>query len=230
MLSPGGYAIGACFSLAAGLDRTAALQLMLSRPLVAATATGMALGAPWLGLELGALLELLWLSRMPVGAAIPPDDTQIAVGGVVLAVSLSPAFPTAAPYVLAPLVLLAAMPLGKLGQYFERLARHSNDRLMATARVEPGRAVERLHLRGLGHFALASLTTFVIVVGGGTVILEFLGPLLLPAVTTAAPWLRLLFILVGSAVLLRTLHVGRALPLFVVTFLTGMLVLWLTRS
>lgn len=229
MLTPGGFALGACLSLAAGLDRTAALQLMLSRPLVAATATGLLLGAPWLGLEIGAILELLWISRMPVGAAIPPDDTQIAVGGTVLAVSLSPEL-ALAPSLLAPLVLLAAMPLGKLGQYFERLARNGNDRLMDEARHGTADQVERLHLRGLGHFALASLTTFAVVVAGGSAILSILGPLLLPSVTTAAPWLRLLFIFVGSAVLLRTLHVGRALPLFIISFLLGMLTLWLIRS
>lgn len=72
-----------------GLDRTAVLQLMLSRPIVAGPLTGLVLGSPLTGLQVGMLVELLWLGRLPVGASIPPDDTQIAVGGTFLAVAFS---------------------------------------------------------------------------------------------------------------------------------------------
>ena len=73
------YAIRSYYVLT-GLDRVALVQMMISRPLVAGPLTGLVLGKPLLGLEVGMLLELLWLGRLPVGAAIPPDDTQVSVG------------------------------------------------------------------------------------------------------------------------------------------------------
>jgi PTS system mannose-specific IIC component len=80
------YLFAGGISLLAGIDRTAAMQFMVSRPIVAAPVTGLVLGEPLVGLQVGVLIELLWLGRLPVGAAIPPDDTQIAVGGTALAI------------------------------------------------------------------------------------------------------------------------------------------------
>ncbi len=64
---------GVCY-----LDRTAAFQLMLHRPLVVATAVGAIFGNLAAGAQVGAVLELLYLARLPVGASIPPDDTGAA--------------------------------------------------------------------------------------------------------------------------------------------------------
>ena len=71
-----------------GFDRVAFLQSMACRPLVAASLTGWLLGIPLQGLQVGILLELLWLGRLPVGAAIPPDDTQVAIGATALALTV----------------------------------------------------------------------------------------------------------------------------------------------
>jgi len=71
------------------LDRTAFLQMMLSRPLVAATVAG-ALAGNWeIGLLIGVMLELCFLSEMPVGTTIPTDDTLLALaaGGAGAALS-----------------------------------------------------------------------------------------------------------------------------------------------
>ncbi|MGD9019102.1 MAG: PTS sugar transporter subunit IIC, partial [Desulfuromonadales bacterium] len=81
------YLLAGMVSMLTGLDRVAFVQFMISRPLVAGPLTGWVLGDPLTGLEVGMLLELLWLGRLPVGAAIPPDDTQVAVGATVLAAS-----------------------------------------------------------------------------------------------------------------------------------------------
>ena len=82
------YLLAGLVAMLTGLDRVALVQVMISRPLVAAPLTGLVLGNPLLGLEVGMLLELLWLGRLPVGAAIPPDDTQVAVGATVLVFSM----------------------------------------------------------------------------------------------------------------------------------------------
>ena len=224
------YLIAGTVAVIAGMDRTAALQIMISRPIVAAPLTGWLLGEPLVGLQIGALLELLWLGRLPVGAAIPPDDTQVAVAATLLTVSMGEALALSG----LPLLLLCtlvAMPLGKVGQLAERLARNANGRLLARAQValDTGNlaAAERSHLRGLAHFALASLGSFVVIVLLGTVALHALAPLLADPVTTAAGRLRLTFPLVGVAIILGSLNVSRARMLYGASFATALLMLWL---
>lgn len=229
-MSAADYLIAGIVAVIAGMDRTAALQIMISRPIVVAPLTGWLLGEPLAGLQIGALLELLWLGRLPVGAAIPPDDTQVAVAATLLTVTMSETLSVAG----LPLVLLCtlvAMPLGKVGQLAERLARHANGRLLADAQlaVECGNlaAAERSHLRGLAHFALASLASFTLITLVGTAVLHLVAPLLADAVGTAAGRLQLTFPLVGIAIILGSLNVSRARTLFGASFATALLMLWL---
>ena len=124
----GDYFLAGLVAMLAGLDRVALIQIMISRPLVAGPLTGWVLGHPLIGMEVGVLLELLWLGRLPVGAAIPPDDTQVAVGATVLAISMGHLLNlNGMPLVI--LSVLIAIPLGKFGQVFDRLARHVNGRI-----------------------------------------------------------------------------------------------------
>ncbi len=224
---------GALASLVLGLDRTAAYQFMVSRPLVAAPLTGFLLGEPLVGLQAGALIELLWLGRLPVGAAIPPDDTQVAVAGTVLAVSAKNSFPAEGTAVILLCVLLA-LPLGKLGQFFDRLARNRNGRLLQVVegQLAAGKlsGVENANLRGLANFALASVATYLTIVIPGWYLVQLFGPGVLAAMTRVDGWLFLAFPLVGTAILLRTINVSRALTLFSASFSTALLVLWLLQE
>ena len=119
------YLLVSIIAVGAGLDRVAFLQSMFSRPIVAAPLTGWVLGNPMVGLEIGVLLELLWLGRLPVGASIPPDDTQVAIGATVLSLSMEQLLGMSGMPVVI-LCVMTAIPLGKCGQYFDRLARHAN--------------------------------------------------------------------------------------------------------
>ena len=49
---------GALISLLCGLDRTAALQIMISRPIVAAPLAAWVLGEPLVGLQIGMMVEV----------------------------------------------------------------------------------------------------------------------------------------------------------------------------
>jgi PTS system mannose-specific IIC component len=213
-----------------GLDRVALLQCMISRPLVAAPLTGWLLGVPLAGLEVGVLLELLWLGRLPVGAVIPPDDTQVAIGATTLVLLLERLLGLhGMPAVI--LCVLVAIPLGKVGQYCDSRARQANDRLMARAlsAVEAGddRRIERLHLLGSGHFALAGLVTCATVIAVGMLVLYPLAPLLIGTVRETGLSLQYSFTLIGAATLLGTLNVRRGLFLFAMTFVATLVVLWL---
>lgn len=213
-----------------GLDRTAALQIMISRPIVAGPLTGLLLGAPLTGLQVGALMELLWLGRLPMGAAIPPDDTQVAVGGTFLAVTMG-SMTGLAGLEFTLLSVLIALPLGKVGQFFDRLARHGNGRLSRQAEqaLENGEmgCVGRLHLRGVLHFTLSSVGTFVSIALCGSLLLHFFAPPMLGPVESSANWITLVFSLVGAANILGTINVSRSLTLFGASFAMTLLLIWL---
>jgi mannose/fructose/N-acetylgalactosamine-specific phosphotransferase system component IIC len=61
------------------LDTTVAFQFLISQPLIACTLLGWFLGDIQLGLEIGFYLQLLWLSSMPIGAAIIPEGNVAAI-------------------------------------------------------------------------------------------------------------------------------------------------------
>jgi mannose/fructose/N-acetylgalactosamine-specific phosphotransferase system component IIC len=61
------------------LDTTVAFQFLISQPLIACTLIGWFLGDVQLGLQVGMYLQLLWLSTLPVGAAIVPEGNIAAI-------------------------------------------------------------------------------------------------------------------------------------------------------
>lgn len=227
-----GYLLSAFVAVVAGLDRTAALQIMISRPIIAAPLTGWLLGEPMIGLQVGGLIELLWLGRLPVGAAIPPDDTQVAVAATALTVIMGERLALYGfPFLL--LCTLVALPLGKIGQLIDRLVRNRNLRLIvgAEAALEMGdlAGAERCHLRGLAHFALASLISFAVIFSAGSLVLHFLAPLLIEPVAAAAGRIGLALPLIGAATVVGTINIARARILLVASFVTVLLILWLVR-
>ncbi|MCF6179102.1 MAG: PTS sugar transporter subunit IIC [Geopsychrobacter sp.] len=222
--------IGAGVALVCGLDRMAALQIMISRPIVAAPLVAWLLGDIAVGLEIGLMVELLWLARLPIGAAIPPDDTQVSIAGTVLAVSLGRVFGhSGLEYQL--LCLLIAIPLGKFGQFFDRFARQFNGRKVALSDryLEAGkfRAMEQTHRMGLCCFGFAAVGTYMVIVSCGLILIPILAPLMLPVLATTSEWLRLALPLVGIAVILGTANVSRSLTLFGASFSMAFLLMWL---
>ncbi len=222
--------IGGLFALVCGLDRVAVLQLMISRPIVAAPVTALALGEPLLGLQIGLLVELLWLARLPVGAAVPPDDTQVAIATTVI-VTLMQRQLAGGELELILLTLLIAIPTGKLGQYFDHYARHYNGRLVRQVDLALERgslaAAEWQHLRGLISFSLAAIATFAVIVAAGLLSVPLLWPLLQKPLAYSSEWLALALPLVGIAVILGTINVSRAITLFCASFGMAFLLLWL---
>jgi len=214
-----------------GLDRMALMQMMISRPIVAAPLTGLVLGDLQSGLAIGLMMELLWLTRIPVGAAIPPDDTQVAVGATTLVVVFGSLWHYSGAGFMV-LALLVAMPLGKAGQWLDHLARSQNSRLQKRAEqvlaAGDSSRLEQLHWQGVAHFAFAALITYLVIVSLGGLGLYFLSPVFLAPLEDAGGWLRLVFPICGIAVMLSSMNISRALTLFSTSFLMATLLLWLT--
>ncbi len=134
-------------SLLGGLlawDGTSLGQTMMSRPIVAATLAGWVLGDATSGLVLGGVLELLYLSVVPVGGARFPEVGPAAVVGAATAAAAGwgPAI---------ALGCLMALAWGQLGGASIVVLRRINDRLAPNpfaGPVDPTR-VERAHLTAM---------------------------------------------------------------------------------
>jgi len=165
-----------------GLDRRAILQVMISNPLVAATLVGVWLGEPVLGLQVGAVISLLWLYELPVGASVPPDDTLIALVTAFLAVSLTAGGEVTVP-AAAMVALLWATPFGILARRLDVAARRWNVAVSRWVIQAPEPAYRRMLLQAQGVGLLTAFTamTVTVLIGAGS------GLLLLPWVLRAIP-------------------------------------------
>jgi len=224
--------IGGMVALICGLDRVAILQILVSRPIVAAPLAGLLLGEPLIGLQIGVMVELLWLARLPVGAAVPPDDTQVAVAATVLSIVLGRQLEGLS-IELTLLSLLIALPVGKIGQYFEHRARNYNSILPVRTdqALQEGLfgQVQLLHLRGLLSFAISSLLTYLTIVVCGLVLIPPIWPWLQISMSYSAGLLQLALPLIGVAVILGTINVSRAITLFCASFGMAFLLMWLVQ-
>jgi mannose/fructose/N-acetylgalactosamine-specific phosphotransferase system component IIC len=61
------------------LDITAFGQFMISRPIVCGPLFGYLCGDIKTGLWIGMMVEMIWISAIPMGAAIPQDVTSVAI-------------------------------------------------------------------------------------------------------------------------------------------------------
>lgn len=119
------------------LDRTAAFQFLVSRPIVASVVTGLVLGEPMIGLSSGLVLELLWLGIHPLGTSVPPDDTVVSVAvpaGVILADRLAGSMIGSDTAAALALAILTALPLAAVGRLVDIELRVLNGRFLRTAR------------------------------------------------------------------------------------------------
>ncbi len=134
-------------SLAGGalsLDRTAAFQTMVSRPIVTAPIIGWILGNPLMGLAVGVILEVLFIGDLPVGSHIPVDETGLAVViTTIIATALDAIggagihevryFGVTGALLLFPPVLLLVVPLNAVYRGADALTRRLNARFFHSA-------------------------------------------------------------------------------------------------
>jgi PTS system mannose-specific IIC component len=204
------YTLAALVAGTLALERKAFLQAMLSRPLVAGALVGLATHQPLAGLAIGTAFELFYLGGVNLGAALPDNELFGTVAAAACAGALSSQTRLMPPAVWAAAALLA-LPAAKLGKVADRLSEQFNG--WATSRVEGDRATSvklRYNLFGLW---LPFVSTAAICVAGGLA-----GELLLPSLLAGGPpalpralgmaWVA--FLLVASAVALRSIRTWRA--------------------
>ncbi|CAN5687861.1 hypothetical protein BH23GEM9_BH23GEM9_14210 [soil metagenome] len=122
------------------LDATALGQLMLSRPLVAGSLAGGIVGMPLEGALIGALMEVLSLGILPVGAARYPETGTAAVAAVgTLGLANAVALPGA-----VLLVLVYGLAWQRLFGVTVVAGRYLNERLVHAGEIEHARRLDRM--------------------------------------------------------------------------------------
>lgn len=116
------------------LDSTAAVQCMISQPIVAAPLTGLIIGSMLgnmtagvqLGLMIGVILQLTWIEQLPLGMNVPPDAALASVLSVALGFCAGHEFDYAKREACYTVGLLISVALGLLGRSLDMFVRRLN--------------------------------------------------------------------------------------------------------
>lgn len=208
------------------LDRVAFLQSMASRPLPAAALAGLLAGEPGLGLVTGLYMELVWLSRLPVGGAVPPDDTLASLAAVLAASALPPGWHVGA---RAAAGVLVGLPYGLMGRRLDLLARARNERLLHEVRASLARGDDRAPGRAQMRGALNFLAAGSVGAAIAALTAKPLGALIFGALPSGAEGameiMAFLLPVVGAGTILASIAGRTPKVLFAAGGLTGLLCL-----
>lgn len=144
-----------------GVDATSFAQTMISRPLVAATITGVIMGRPAEALFLGSLLELFAIVILPVGAARYPESGTASVAATAAYMSSTPLLSPS----VALLAVLFSLVWEQVGGQSVVLTRRFNEKFV---KFDPNEAApeRRFEWRHRAAIMLDFVRAFVVTVAG----------------------------------------------------------------
>lgn len=119
MVEPSHIALAGVWGGLLALERRAFLQAMFSRPLVAATGTGLLLADAGAGLWVGVVFELLHLGKASLGGAHPDHEMLPAVTAAASAAAFGHASGGPSTPAMWTLAILLFAPMGILGRVLE---------------------------------------------------------------------------------------------------------------
>ena len=198
------------------------IQAMISRPIIVAPVVGLILGNPYAGLIIGAMIELFWIDRIPIGIYIPPNDSIAAAFAASLAILSGSSLGKVTGELIA-LSILIAVPFGIIAKKVDVKIMESNNLLSDQALVDAKelniRAIERKMYLGLSKvFVFYALLLFVLQ-------MVFIPALIwiypkLPAPVHTMLSLTYYFLpLLGIAVAINTIKLRGTIPVFCAIFL-----------
>ncbi len=213
-----------CISFAAGLlclDRVF-IQAMIFRPVIIAPVVGVILGNPYVGLIVGAILELLWIDRIPIGIYIPPNDSIAAAFAAALAILAGESLGAVTNELMA-LAVLIAVPFGILAKKMDVKINQSNnllsDQALAAAKVCDFRAIESKTYLGLTKAFLSYFVLLLILQIAFIPSVIWIYPKLPAQIQTMLSLTYFFLPLLGIAVGLNTIKLRGAIPVFCMIFL-----------
>ena len=202
------------------------LQAMLSRPIVIAPVAGFLLGDAYTGLIIGAIFELFWMDRAPIGIYIPPNDSIASAFAAALAILAGQSL-GAVTKELTALSVLLAVPFGILAKKMDVRMMAANDllsdRALEAARSRDLRAIENMTCLALGRaFVLYAGLLFILQVIFIPLVINLYPKL--PVQAGGALTLTYYFLpVLGTAVALSTIKLRGAVPVFCAIFLAAVL-------
>jgi PTS system mannose-specific IIC component len=203
------------------LDRVF-IQAMISRPIIIAPVIGSILGDPYAGLTIGAILELFWIDRVPIGIYIPPNDSIAAAMAASTAILTSQALGIVTKELMA-LSILLAIPFGILAKKMDVKIIESNnvlsDQALDDAKALDIRAIERKTYLGLAKVSIFYIVLLFILQLIFIPVLIWIYPKLPVQVNDMLSLTYYFLPLVGIAVALNTIKLRRAIPVFCAIFL-----------
>ncbi|MCB0273315.1 MAG: PTS system mannose/fructose/sorbose family transporter subunit IID [Calditrichaeota bacterium] len=125
------------------LDTTVAFQTMIAQPLFSCTLVGGYLGDWYTGLQLGMLLQLLWLNLIPAGGTRFPESNLASMVITVLVVEYQPEH---LPHGVFALSLIIGIAVAYAGQWVTILDRRINTLILRMAK----QYIDRNRLKWLG--------------------------------------------------------------------------------
>ena len=208
-----------CVGSGLSLDRKAAFQIMVSRPLVAATLIGFLLGNPTGGITAGIFFELLYIGDLPIGGYVPSHETAITVVSTAVALMCAGLLDITGPlYSLIALSALLVIPLGHAFNLGDKVARRYNVRYFHDAHVtvmDDYRVIIRKNMKGLAALFIATFTTILVTILAGTLIVSTLYHLLPNVVVVKLlPMVWVALVLLGFAATYNTAYSDKARLLF----------------
>ncbi|HPL97934.1 MAG TPA: PTS sugar transporter subunit IIC [Smithellaceae bacterium] len=204
------------------------IQTMISRPIVIAPVTGLILGDPYTGLMIGAILELFWMDRVPIGIYIPPNDSIAAAFASSLAILAGGGASGSADRPMIALAVLIAIPFGIAVKQIDVKIMQANNRLSDAAIQE----AKELNIHGIErktYFALARMWLLYLVelFVMQIIFIPLTGkfyPLLPAALHNALAMTYYFLLALGVAVALSTVKLRGVVPVFCALFLIIVLV------
>lgn len=209
------------------LDRSC-LQIMISRPIVVAPIIGFILGNLHAGLITGALLELFWSDRLPIGTYVPPNDSLVSVLIVSSTVLAAREIGHNERELLALSVLLL-LPLGRVTRTIDTLIIKANDKLsraaVAKAEQDGTGYVASRHLIAIVRSLCCNFVVLLISLAISFNVMVWVYPFLPQPVLHALTLIYFILPLLGVAVAMNTIGIEGIIPVFCTICLTVMILL-----
>lgn len=206
------------------LDNVAVGQFMISRPICCGPLIGFIAGDVKIGLLIGTLLEIFWISPIPVGSFVLPDIESSCIIATVMAIDISKVHPVGIMSIVG-LAICFSFPIAQIGQYAGKLVRRINNQVSSlTIRgIEKSGSIVPYLLLGIMVFYIRHFLTCFLGLSVSFPLASFLIPKLTPGMLKGLALICLWCPIIGLATVVNKVREKRRYCLFLCSFAVALL-------
>jgi mannose PTS system EIIC component len=198
------------------------IQAMISRPIVLAPFIGLLTNNLYAGLIIGAMVELFWIDRIPVGTYIPPNDSVVAILATSFAVLAGQNLGGTSRELIA-LAIMLAIPFGVISKRIDILIIRSNDvisdQALEDAKIGNVKGIEQKNYLGLIKVFLPVVLYLLIAQAIFVPAISWFYPKLTSPIINMLSLVYYFLPLLGIAAAINTIKLRSAIPIFCALFL-----------